>query len=204
MTRQVALKHIKDMTKEGLLTVQKAASGAAYSYFAQFNNPLVKLSQDVFEFETAMCTLIQKAASQIEFRYWESPDGYTYADVAAFLVLFLASAFSLELIPFLEKSLVIESISRSSTSWSCPSVLVCFSCAAAVTTAVLFKDAAAFMRRRHVVPAFTALAFVSHSSVLKHMLVSRRWAPGEGLEPSSPEGHQLARRILCVYDNIHI
>ncbi|MDQ3967155.1 MAG: winged helix-turn-helix domain-containing protein [Thermoproteota archaeon] len=81
MTRQVALKHIKDMTKEGLLTVQKAASGAAYSYFAQFNNPLVKLSQDVFEFETAMCTLIQKAASQIEFRYWESPDGYTYADV---------------------------------------------------------------------------------------------------------------------------
>jgi hypothetical protein len=81
MTRQIALKHINDMTTEGVLIVQKAANGAAYSYFAQFNNPLVKLSQDVYEFEPAMCALVQKAASQIEFRYWKSPDGYTYADV---------------------------------------------------------------------------------------------------------------------------
>ena len=27
----------------------------------------------------------------------------------------------------------------------------------------------------------------------------RRWAPGEGLEPSSPEGHQLARHSLWQY-----
>jgi hypothetical protein len=80
MTRQVALKHIKDMTAEGLLFVQKAANGAAYSYFAQFNNPLVKISQEAYEFESAICALIRKAASQIEFRYWESPDGYMYAD----------------------------------------------------------------------------------------------------------------------------
>ena len=33
-------------------------------------------------------------------------------------------------------------------------------------------------------------------------LISSRWAPGEGLEPSSPEGHQLARHSLC--DNIHM
>jgi hypothetical protein len=80
MTRQVALKHIKDMTAEGLLIVQKAANGAAYSYFAQFNNPLVKISQEAYGFESAICTLIRKAASQIEFRYWESPDGYIFAD----------------------------------------------------------------------------------------------------------------------------
>jgi hypothetical protein len=85
MTRQIALKHINDMTTEGVLIVQKAANGAAYSYFAQFNNPLVKLSQDVYEFEPAMCALVQKAASQIEFRYWKSPDGYTYADVLKLL-----------------------------------------------------------------------------------------------------------------------
>jgi hypothetical protein len=81
MTRRVALKHIKDMTAEGVLIEKKAADGAAYSYFAQFNNPLVKLSQDVYGFEPAICALVRKAASQIEFRYWESPDGYTYADV---------------------------------------------------------------------------------------------------------------------------
>jgi len=80
MTRQIALKHIKDMTAEGVLIEQKAANGAAYSYFAQFNNPQVKLSQDVYEFELTMCALVRKAVSQIEFRYWESPDGYTYAD----------------------------------------------------------------------------------------------------------------------------
>ena len=80
MTRQIALKHIKDMTDEGLLIVQKAANGAAYSYFAQSNNPLVKISQEAYEFESAICALIRKAASQIEFRYWESPDGYMYAD----------------------------------------------------------------------------------------------------------------------------
>jgi hypothetical protein len=40
---------------------------------------------------------------------------------------------------------------------------------------VSLKDATAFMRRRLLlVPAFTALAFVLHPSVLKHMLVSRR------------------------------
>jgi hypothetical protein len=81
MTRQVALNHINDMTAEGVLIVQKATNGAAYSYFAQLNNPVVKLSQHVYEFESAMCALVRKAASQIEFRYWESPDGYTYADV---------------------------------------------------------------------------------------------------------------------------
>ena len=55
------------------------------------------------------------------------------------------------------------------------SVLNCFSCVGAVTTtAVSLKDAAAFMRRRLLllVPAFAALAFVSHPSALKHMLVS--------------------------------
>jgi hypothetical protein len=59
------------------------------------------------------------------------------------------------------------------------------------------------MRRRVVL---TALAFVSHPSVLKPTLDSHRWAPGEGLEPSSPEGHQLARHsvCLCVCDTIYI
>ena len=54
------------------------------------------------------------------------------------------------------------------------SVLNCFSCVGAVTiAAVSLKDAAAFMRRRLLlVPAFAALAFVSHPSALKHMLVS--------------------------------
>jgi hypothetical protein len=81
MTRQIALKHIKDMTDEGVLIVQKAANGAAFSYFAQFNNPLVKISQEVYEFEPAICALVRSAASQIEFRYWESADGYMYSDV---------------------------------------------------------------------------------------------------------------------------
>ena len=42
------------------------------------------------------------------------------------------------------------------------------------------------------------LCFLSllHPSVLKHILVSNRWTPGEGLEPSSPEGHQLARHSM--------
>ena len=64
--------------------------------------------------------------------------------------------------------------------------------------------AAAFMcrNRRPLVPAFTTLVSLSHSltllhaSVLKHTLDSHRWAPGEGLEPSSPEGHQLARHSV--------
>jgi hypothetical protein len=33
------------------------------------------------EFEPAICASLRKAASQIEFRFWQSPDGYTYADV---------------------------------------------------------------------------------------------------------------------------
>ncbi len=58
--------------------------------------------------------------------------------------------------------------------------------------------AAAFMcrNRRPLVPAFTTLVSLLHASVLKHTLDSHRWAPGEGLEPSSPEGHQLARHSV--------
>jgi hypothetical protein len=80
MTRRVALKHLKDMATEGIILEQKAASGAAYGYFAQYNNPLVEVFQEVHDFEPAICALMRKAASQIEFKYWESPDGYTYAD----------------------------------------------------------------------------------------------------------------------------
>jgi hypothetical protein len=71
-----------------------------------------------------------------------------------------------------------------------------------VVTAVSLKGAAAiaaaFMcrNRRPLVPAFTTLVSVLHASVLKHTLDSHRWAPGEGLEPSSPEGHQLARHSV--------
>jgi len=68
--------------------------------------------------------------------------------VAAFLLLLFASAFSLELIPFLEKSLVIESMSRTSASESCPSVLACFSCVGDVTTVGMSKDTA-LMRRQY-------------------------------------------------------
>ena len=39
---------------------------------------------------------------------------------------------------------------------------------------------------------------------LKDALISYRRAPGEGLEPSSPEGHQLARHILLQYAHIHM
>ena len=58
--------------------------------------------------------------------------------------------------------------------------------------------AAAFMcrNRRPPVSAFTTLVSLLHASVLKHTLDSHRWAPGEGLEPSSPEGHQLARHSV--------
>ena len=58
--------------------------------------------------------------------------------------------------------------------------------------------AAAFMCRNHrpLVPAFTTLVSLLHASVSKHTLDSHRWAPGEGLEPSSPEGHQLARHSV--------
>jgi hypothetical protein len=81
MTRRVALKHLKNMAAEEIIIEQKAASGAAYGYFAQFNNPLVKVFQEVYEFEPAICALLRKAVSQIEFRYWESPDGYMYTDM---------------------------------------------------------------------------------------------------------------------------
>ena len=59
--------------------------------------------------------------------------------------------------------------------------------------------------RRHSSPKLAAWTFFSLApEVLKHALIPRRWAPGEGLEPSSPEGHQLAcHSVLCVYDNIH-
>ena len=58
--------------------------------------------------------------------------------------------------------------------------------------------AAAFMchNRHPLVPAFTALVSLLHASFLRHTLDSHRWAPGEGLEPSSPEGHQLARHSV--------
>jgi hypothetical protein len=81
MTRRVAIKHLKDMATEGIITEQKAENGAAYGYYAKFNNPLVKVFQEVYEFEPAMCALVRKAVSQMEFRYWESPDGYMYQDV---------------------------------------------------------------------------------------------------------------------------
>ena len=58
--------------------------------------------------------------------------------------------------------------------------------------------AAAFMcrNRRPLVPSLTTLVSLLHASVSKHTLDSHRWAPGEGLEPSSPEGHQLARHSM--------
>jgi len=80
MTRRVALKHLKDMAAEGVMTEQKAANGVAYGYFAEFNNPFVKIIEEVYEFEPAMCALFRKAASQIESRYWESPGGYMYEE----------------------------------------------------------------------------------------------------------------------------
>ena len=55
------------------------------------------------------------------------------------------------------------------------------------------------MRRCLLVTVFTTLGFFPRPSVLKHVLDSRRWAPGEGLEPSSPEGHQLARHGVRQY-----
>src|SRR5215211_7478997 len=80
MTRRVAIKHLKEMAAEGVLIEQRAANGAAYCYIAQANNPLVKVFQEAQEFEPAMRALIHKAASQIEFRYWEFPEGYMYQD----------------------------------------------------------------------------------------------------------------------------
>jgi hypothetical protein len=67
-----------------------------------------------------------------------------------------------------------------------------------VVVASLLKDdngGGGALLRRCLLPvtAFTALGSLAHPSVLKHTLDSPRWAPGEGLEPSSPEGHQLAR-----------
>gem|GEM_PF-2721072 len=58
--------------------------------------------------------------------------------------------------------------------------------------------AAAFMcrNRRPLVPAFTTLVSLLHAYVSNRTLDSHRWAPGEGLEPSSPEGHQLARHSV--------
>ena len=53
--------------------------------------------------------------------------------------------------------------------------------------------------RRHSSPNFAAWTFSLAPVVLKHALISHRWAPGEGLEPSSPEGHQLARHSLRQY-----
>ena len=57
---------------------------------------------------------------------------------------------------------------------------------------------AAFMcrNRRPLVPAFTTLVSLLHAYVSNRTLDSHRWAPGEGLEPSSPEGHQLARHSV--------
>jgi hypothetical protein len=74
----------------------------------------------------------------------------------------------------------------------------CLSSLRVVTAVSLKGAAAAFMcrNRRPLVPAFTTLVSVLHASVLKHTLDSHRWAPGEGLEPSSPEGHQLARHSV--------
>ena len=67
-------------------------------------------------------------------------------------------------------------------------------------TAVSLKGTTALMRRsRPLVPAFTTSVSLSLPFVLKHTLDSHRWAPGEGLEPSSPEGHQLACHSVCVY-----
>src|SRR5918998_790975 len=52
--------------------------------------------------------------------------------------------------------------------------------------------------RRHSSPNLVLGLFSLALVVLKHALISHRWAPGEGLEPSSPEGHQLARHSVCL------
>jgi len=81
MTRRVAIKHLNDMVGEEIIIVQKAANGSAYGYFAQFNNPVAKIFQEVHKFEPAMRALVSKAASQIEFQYWKSPEGFMYQDM---------------------------------------------------------------------------------------------------------------------------